>query len=402
MKIKMMSRWNASCGVSAHAEMVGRIWRKMGHELKVLAPLENNLSRTEKDEPYVVRCYELNEKWSGKEKPLFNPVPFLEDDFDVFVVQNLEMMPLQELLEIYPVIREKAKTVLVVHEGGPPQNPYFYKFGWDAVVCFDERYKDWLKNIYPAQQINIIPYPCYPLKKGDRIEARQKLNLPLDKKIIFNYGLGVFRHIHLLPTIERLNKKYPLVLLTLTHVEDWYDLFSALKERYKFIELRKGPISVNDLYTYLHASDVLLIHKDHASCVVVSSTAYLCMGAGCPLLVSDTNFFETLNEEVIKYKNLRELRCRLEDIFEKRTSIINSLKAAEKYVQKYSSYEIGKKFIELFALLKTSVRKEVSVLDIGALSEVPSPEPKIAVVKSPAAYSNLQNPALDERNLKSA
>lgn len=165
MKIKMMSRWNASCGVSAHAEMVGRIWRKMGHELKVLAPLENNLSRTEKDEPYVVRCYELNEKWSGKEKPLFNPVPFLEDDFDVFVVQNLEMMPLQELLEIYPVIRERAKTVLVVHEGGPPQNPYFYKFGWDAVVCFDERYKDWLKNIYPAQQINIIPYPCYPLKK---------------------------------------------------------------------------------------------------------------------------------------------------------------------------------------------------------------------------------------------
>ena len=44
MKIKMMSRWNTSCGVSTHAELVGRAWVEMGHKLKVLAPLESNLS----------------------------------------------------------------------------------------------------------------------------------------------------------------------------------------------------------------------------------------------------------------------------------------------------------------------------------------------------------------------
>ena len=33
MKIKMMSRWNTSCGVSTHAELVGRAWVEMGHKL---------------------------------------------------------------------------------------------------------------------------------------------------------------------------------------------------------------------------------------------------------------------------------------------------------------------------------------------------------------------------------
>ncbi|MCD6574950.1 hypothetical protein J7K97_04655, partial [Candidatus Aerophobetes bacterium] len=145
MKIKMMSRWNTSCGVSTHAELVGRAWVEMGHKLKVLAPLESNLSHTRKDEPYVIRCYRLGEGWRGKSNPYFDTGPFLEDDFDIFVVQNLEMMPMQQLLEIYPLIKRKAKTVLVVHEGNPPENPYFYKFNWDAIVCFDERYKSFLK-----------------------------------------------------------------------------------------------------------------------------------------------------------------------------------------------------------------------------------------------------------------
>ncbi len=40
MKIGMMSRWNASCRVSMYAELIGKIWIKMGHSLKVLAPKE--------------------------------------------------------------------------------------------------------------------------------------------------------------------------------------------------------------------------------------------------------------------------------------------------------------------------------------------------------------------------
>ena len=55
MKIGMLSRWNTACGVSLHAELIGREWIKMGHSLTVFAP--NNIRPVKEDEEYVIRCY---------------------------------------------------------------------------------------------------------------------------------------------------------------------------------------------------------------------------------------------------------------------------------------------------------------------------------------------------------
>jgi len=378
MKIGMMTRWNVPCGVAAHAEPVGRAWVEMGHDLKVFAPVEWNAPQTQEDEPYVVRCYRLNSGWRKKEGFFFDPAPFVEDSFDIFVVQNLELMPMPELFEIYPIIRERARTVLVVHEGGPPTDSDFYKFQWDAIVSFDDRYREFLSPLFPGQRIEIVPYPCHPLSKGDKYDARLRLNLPQDRKIIFNYGLGVFRHLHLLPTVERLSKRYPILFLTLTDVEDWFELFAGLQGRYEFLETRKGPVSTEELYAYLHASDALVIHKDTSAAVVVSSTAYLCLGSGCPILAYDTNFFETLGDEVIKYRSLEELAQRLEDIFEGKENVGRTLETAEKYVSENSGWEIGKTFVTLFESLRAEHIK-VEML-IG--------EPEVAAV-SPASVAVL-------------
>jgi len=344
MKIVMMSRWNIPCGVSLHAELIGREWVKMGHDLQVLAPVEVEGYRCDVDEPYVKRCYTLR----NKPGYFFDPEPFLRQDCDIFVVQNLEILPMEDLIEIYPLIREKAKTVFVVHEGKPPKDTIFYEFDWDAVVCFDERYKRFLKDIYSGDKIKVIAYPCHPIMHGDKVKARKKLGLPLDKKIIFNYGIGIYRHLHLLPILERLNRDYPLILLTLTHIQDWYDLFEAEKGRYQFIELRKGDIPIRELYAYLHASDALLVHKDSAEAIVVPSTVNLCLGSGCPILAYDTNFFETFDREVLKYSALEQA---LKDVFEERERVKETLRNAEKYVRENSSYGIAKNLIELFESL---------------------------------------------------
>ena len=364
MKIGMVTRWNVPCGVAVHAEPVGRAWLEMGHDLKVFAPVEWEAPQTQEDEPYVVRCYRLDSGWRKKEGFFFDPVPFIEDSSDVFVVQNLELMPMPELLQIYPIIRERAKTVLVVHEGDPPKDPDFYRFQWDAIVCFDDRYRKFLSSLFPGERIEIIPYPCHPLSKGDKYEARLRLNLPQDKKIVFNYGLGVFRHLHLLPTIERLSRKYPIHFLTLTDVGDWFELFAGLESRYCFLETRRGPVSIQELYTYLRASDALIIYKDTAAAVVVSSTVYLCLGSGCPILAYDTNFFETVGKEVIKYRSLEELAQRLEDIFEGRENVVQTLKAAEKYVAENSGWEIGKRFIALFESIGAGAEAKIPALDL--------------------------------------
>jgi len=347
MKIVMMTRWNIPCGVSLHAELIGREWVKMGHDLQVLAPVEWEGYKSDEDEPYVKRCYSLR-KYLHESGYFFDPKSFLMDAADIFVVQNLEILPMEDMLKVYPFIRERARTVFVVHEGKLPKDPNFYKFDWDAVVCFDERYKRLLKDIYSEDKIKVIPYPCHPVLHGDKVEARKKLGLPLDKKIVFNYGIGIYRHLHLLPTLERVNQVYPLILLTLTHIQDWYDLFNAVKGRYPFIELRKGDIPISELYTYLHASDALLIHKDSAEVIVVPSTANLCLGSGCPILAYSTNFFETFDREVMKYSGLGEV---LVDVFEEREKVKMTLHIADEYVNRNSSHEIARRFIQLFESL---------------------------------------------------
>lgn len=348
MKIAVMSNWNISCGSGLHAELVARAWVEMGHELKVFAPTHvfKDKIRTKEDEPYVIRCFD------NHDNSLFNPSPFLESEFDIFVVNHLEDKPGRALLEIYPQIKRKAKTVLVIHEGGLPKDQEFYKFEFDAIVCFDERYRIEFSKVFPPDKIHIIPYPCYPYLLGDKKQARKMLGLPLNRKIVFNYGLNTHRLIPLLPTIERVSAKYPLIFLVLTEYKEWLEIFEALKTgRYGFIKWREGPIPTDVLYTYLHASDVLVIDKDTAPGIVVSSTAYLCLGSGCPLLVRDTNFFEILNAEVVKYKGTEDFSQRLQDVFDVKQDVTETLQAAETYVNGNSSHEIGRRFIELFESL---------------------------------------------------
>jgi len=338
MKIGMMSTWNVPCGAAVHAELIGRSWVEKGHKLTVFAPLEEVKTR-EKDEPYVIRNYSEN---------YLDPEPFIETDYKVFVHHNISKMPMKELFDIFPWIKEKAKTVLVAHQGSVPRDPYFAKFDWDAIVCFDERWKRIFVEVFPAEKIHIIPYPCHPIRHGDKAEARQRLGLPEDKKIILIYGISLHKYIHLLPRIERLSRKYPLILLVSTSVDDWFDLFEAVKHRYNFIELRKETLPTEELYTYLHASDCLIYHTDSSHNAVLSSTVHTCMGAGRPILTHYSNFVERFDKEVLKYGDIEE---KLIDVFEDSEACKATLNAASEYVKLNSAEVIAQKFIQRFEML---------------------------------------------------
>ena len=106
----------------------------------------------------------------------------LTADFDMFIAQDLGMLPLPHLLNIFPQIRKKAKTVSIVHDGELSRKPEYFQFEWDHVVCFDDRYRSFLKDGYPEGMLSMIPYPSFPLRPGNMEEARKELGLPIDKK----------------------------------------------------------------------------------------------------------------------------------------------------------------------------------------------------------------------------
>nr|CBH37237.1 hypothetical protein BSM_07140 [uncultured archaeon] len=66
-----------------------------------------------------------------------------------------------------------------------------------------------------------------------------------------------------------------------------------------FVDLKIKAVSINELYTYLHATDELLIHKEFPRYkAVISSTVGQTLGSGCPILFHDLNYVELHGNEI--------------------------------------------------------------------------------------------------------
>jgi len=337
MNIGMMSAWNLDSGCSIHAELVGREWIRMGHNLLIYSFFNSDFHGTTfigKDESYVFRCF-------GTQKEL-DPRPILRSNFEIFVTQDLCMLPKDDLGKIFHHIKDKAKTVNVIHDAALSANPSFYQFAWDAIVCFDERYRSFLREVFPEELIHIIPFPCRPIVKGNRTEARQKLGLPLDKKILLIFGQHVKDDLEMFKIVSDLGRHYPILLLIVS--------VNAGKISVENIqmEVRNEAPEMARLYDYLHAADALLLHRRAEKKAVVSSTAHQCLGAGCPIIAFDSPFFEYFDDEVFKYRTAEEFEESLLQVLDGGEGVMKTLHAAEEYVKKNSAERVAKSFIELF------------------------------------------------------
>jgi hypothetical protein len=346
MKIAIMSPWNTTCGVSVYAELVGREWIRMGHKIVVFAPIESpKMKMTHKDEPFVVRCYTFNREFLGFIEPAnyFNPGPLLDFDGDAFIVHNLELMPVFELSKIWNKI--SGKKILVIHEGSLPMFYDFYSFNWDKIICFDERYANLFSRYLNKGKLTIIPYPCHKLQLGSKEEARKELNLPLNRKIVFSYGLRIIYHFRTLPVLKKLSKDYPLTYLIIPSETIPQNVIKRVKAVYNFIEFRQEPmLTVKKLYKYLHSADALLMYKFSPN-IVVSSTIYLCLGSGCPIVVNKGNYTEIHGEEIFKYNDPWELENILRSLFEGKVSV--NLNLIKKVLEKASVEKVASMFINV-------------------------------------------------------
>ncbi len=341
-----MGAWNTDSGASIHAEFVGREWVKAGHQLSVFSFYEHSIhgtALTDKDESYVNRCFTT----SNHPQVKLDPLAFLKDDYEIFVVEDLGMLPQDPLGKIFHWIKRKAKTVNVIHDGRLSDKPTFYQFNWDAIVGFDKRYIEFLREGYPKELIHQIPYPCHPYKVGDKEEARRILNLPKDKKILFMFGPAANIGLDTVPWLQKYGSGYPLLILIVSR-----DKEALIKARHYSrnvdIEIREETLNLSQLYSYLHASDALIFNKSSLPHVAVSSTVFQCIGSGCPIMARNSNFIETLGEEVLAFKDEEGFKDCLLEVLEQREKYKNTLKNAKKYVLENSAEVVAKQFIDLF------------------------------------------------------
>lgn len=342
MKIAMMSRWNATCGISAHAELVGREWRKK-HALTVFAPtLESATDWHHKlieheDEELVIRGYEQPESmgeagWIDER--------LWREDYDVLVLQGLELLPVPTLLEIFPKI--KAKKVLVWHVGTLPEYEDLYKLNFDAIVCFDFRFENMLKEKYPEDKIHTIPFLCRQVVKGDKKRARDELAIPRDKIILFSFGKQpLYEYEDYLWLANELNKKYDLKYLINRSYGD-------IPPKTDFLDIRRCRPEYGEIYKYLYAADVFLMAIWKSETIVFSSTVSQCLGALTPIVAPDVRHVELMNKEIVKYKKRRDLKEKVIRLIEDEEMRKEVLRHAEYYVRENSAEKIAEMFITLF------------------------------------------------------
>ena len=349
MKIGMMSAWNQDSGASIHAELIGREWVKMGHRLSVFSFLRSDFHGTAiigEDENYISRCFTT----SGAKPPFLNPHPILETDCDIFITQDLGMLPQDELVKIFPLIKRRAKTATIIHHNRLPSNPSFYQFDWDAIVCFDDRYYNFLSKGFPEEKLHLIPYPCCPKRYGDKFKAREDLGLPQERYILLLFGQrAVKENLVLLPILENISRRFPILLLVVSKRD--LDQIKDFKGSHLEILIREEAPGIEKLYTYLYASDVLLYHRRAPSGAVVSSTTYQCLGSGCPILALNSNYFYNMDGAVITYTNFEEFEANLIEILTQGPRFYNWQGTLEDYLSRNSAVSIANQSIELFQFL---------------------------------------------------
>ncbi|MEX2689446.1 MAG: hypothetical protein Q6351_003880 [Candidatus Njordarchaeum guaymaensis] len=344
-KIAIMTAWNVDSGVFIHAEPIVKEWIKMGYDVKVFTFIREDFHGRVifgKDEPYVTRCFGT----SGKTNFL-DPRPLLTEDYDVLVIEDLKMLPMKNLAKIFPMIRKKTKAIVhVFHENTilgekPPQPPEFYAFTWDAVVYFEKK-QEWYTRKLFGDLAHYIPFPCFPIRKGDKEKARAELGLPTDKKIVLVFAKGGYKpYLPRLPN-NKLKDVYFLILTT-----------TPLGWKYPQVHIRpEPPLSNEKLDQFAFAADAIILHKIRTPpypVAVTSSATYQLLGTLRPLLAPRiSEFFEPFQDVILKYSDRDELAELLVDALTMGEKTKKVLKNAESFVMGHSPEKIARMYIELF------------------------------------------------------
>ncbi len=87
-------------------------------------------------------------------------------------------------------------------------------------------------------------------------------------------------------------KEYCLRYVIISNPESDVAELDDVKNMYDFIDLQIRPLPSDELYTYLHASDALLIHRESSRKyqAVISSSVCQVLGSGCPILFHESNY----------------------------------------------------------------------------------------------------------------
>jgi len=359
MKIAIMSRWNATCGVSLHAEIIGRKFRELGHDVIVYAPTLESADTDWHhrhidviDEPWVHRVFEETDEYLYPAGGSIRSEELLEDDYDAFILESVVRFPVNEFKRIASKIKKKAPLILVMHLGYIRDVDPFMEIDWDKIVVFDSRYAKEILSTYGRrveEKIVEIPYPCpiFDDVKPIRLKSLE------DVFLFFTFGRQPVReYLDYVRALRRLSEKYDFKYLIIRSDR-------GLPFRDRWIIQRCERPEMKMIHRYLRGSDVHLLPKGDTRAVVISSTLAQTIYSGVPIVVPDTRHFELIPVDengfgpVVKYRigDTHDLERKLSILIEDGDLRRRISKMAREYAKRYSDDFVAREFLNLIKSL---------------------------------------------------
>jgi len=353
MKIGMISRWNATCGVSVHAELLSKELVKMGYDLCVFAPTLKSAMKDwhhklikKFDEPWVIRCYaEPDENSAG----WINYKTIIEEEPDILIIQSHIKLPVKSISKLTHKLN--SKIIAVVHNTCREEVYWMLNAKIDALVVFDKRYLTEVLNekIKRNRLVKIIPYPCPNFTPQRRIRPPSTEG----KILFFSFGRQPSReYSDFIKALTALRNRYSSNLLY------WIVRSNGeLNVKSSWILQFKERPPLEKLLSYISGSNVHLIPKGRTEKVVVSSTVYQTIVAPTPIVTPNTRYVETIPTDnlgfgaIVKYHDIEDLKKKLIMLIEDETVKRKILAEAREFASKNSSTKVARKFVDLFKQL---------------------------------------------------
>ena len=372
MRIAVMGSWNTDGGVARHTAPIVEWLRDHGYHVRVFThyreaphgrPLEVE------DEEFVTRCYATAGRKVEGLKPL-DPDPLLraidEEGINLLLLEDLGMLPCEELLDLLPKIRSKGvKIALLNHDNKPkPEGHIFWRCleHVDAVINFLPEQNEFMARFYPRERIYLTDFPCHPVLRIDKLGARRKLGLPEEKRIILTFGeydfVAPFR------ALSELREEDPRIyLLALVYdEEERRKLEGRLKElgfERGYDEIRIEISSWMRRAEYVAASDAVVLDKGEGvegEGAVLSSTCFQIIGWGTPVIARENRFFAPFRWEVLKYRDDEGLKDAIRLVLNDERFREELLSKARSFAYRNSPGRVATQLLEVFKAILSPVR----------------------------------------------
>jgi glycosyltransferase involved in cell wall biosynthesis len=226
----------------------------------------------------------------------------------------------------------------------PGFNRLLRKNWWRQILFVDEFLAADLQKKNPSAPIFFLPDACPSGYDSDALTARNKLEIPPDRKVFLFYGTGAWRKgLHIaVEAMLRLPPDFPAFLLCAGQQNPAGKIAADLAQlvRQNRAKLLDRYVTVEEEKLCFAASDaVLLPYLNHFGTSGVLSRA---MSAGKPVIVSDEQLLGRLTREhklglVFPSGNISALAQRLKQAMQFSSADVNQFSAAaQRYAQTYS------------------------------------------------------------------